>query len=86
MFKVNEAEYVIYILVAASHEYVNTYSTRRVLTRCKDRCKDRWKDNRAEGQGCGPSTVILRPVSECLLRESLCCRGQTVTASCLLSA
>ena len=28
--RVNQAEYVIRVLVAASQEYVNTYSTRRV--------------------------------------------------------
>ena len=30
MYRVNQAQYVIHILVAASQEYVNTYSTRRV--------------------------------------------------------
>jgi len=30
MFRVNQAKHGIHILVAASHEYVNTYSTRRV--------------------------------------------------------
>ena len=32
MYRVTQAEYVICILVAASQEYVNTYSTRRVST------------------------------------------------------
>jgi len=31
IYRVNQAEYVIHILVAASQEYLNTYSTRRVL-------------------------------------------------------
>jgi len=33
IYRVNQAEYGIRILVAASQEYVNTYSTRRVATR-----------------------------------------------------
>jgi len=33
MYRVNQAQYVIHILVAASQEYVNTYSTRRVRVR-----------------------------------------------------
>ena len=31
IYRVNQAEYAIRILVVASQEYVNTYSTRRVL-------------------------------------------------------
>ena len=31
LYRVNQTEYVIHILVIAPHEYVNTYSTRRVL-------------------------------------------------------
>jgi len=31
IYRVDQAECGIYILVAASHEYVNTYSTRRVV-------------------------------------------------------
>ena len=30
IYRVHQAEYVIHILVAASQEYANTYSTRRV--------------------------------------------------------
>jgi len=33
IYRVDQAEYVIYILVAASQEYVSTYSTRRILVR-----------------------------------------------------
>ena len=29
IYRVNQAEYVIHVLVAASQEYVNTYATRR---------------------------------------------------------
>ena len=32
IYRVNQAEYVIHILVAGSQEYENTYSTRRVLS------------------------------------------------------
>jgi len=32
IYRGNQAEYVIHILVVAPHENVNTYSTRRVLT------------------------------------------------------
>jgi len=32
IYRVNQAEYDINILVVAPHEYVNTYSTRRVNT------------------------------------------------------
>ena len=31
IYRVNQAEYGIHILVAASQEYVNTYSTRRAV-------------------------------------------------------
>jgi len=31
IYRVNQAEYVIRTLVAASQEYVNTYSTRRAV-------------------------------------------------------
>jgi len=31
-YRVHQAEYVIHIRVAASQEYVNTYSTRRQIT------------------------------------------------------
>ena len=34
IYRVNQAEYVIRIRVAASQEEVNTYSTRRVVVRC----------------------------------------------------
>jgi len=34
IYRVIQAEYVIRILVAASQEYVNTYSTRRVVVDC----------------------------------------------------
>ena len=33
MYRVHQAEYVIHIRVAASQEYVNTYSTRRHISR-----------------------------------------------------
>jgi len=32
LYRVHQAEYVIHILVAASQEYVNVYSTRRMIT------------------------------------------------------
>jgi len=35
MYRVNQAEYAIHILVAASQEYVTTYSTRRVGRACE---------------------------------------------------
>jgi len=33
IYRLNQAEYGIHILVAASQEYVNTYSTRKSTTR-----------------------------------------------------
>jgi len=37
MGRVNQAEHVIRILVAASQEYVNTYSTRMIKGKCTGR-------------------------------------------------
>jgi len=40
IYRVNQAEYIIYILVVAPQEYVNIYSTHRVRTSASSSCDE----------------------------------------------
>jgi len=54
IYRVHQAENVIHILVAASQEYVNTYSTCRIAISCKGQ-------SRVKGvQGSGLGLVLTR--------------------------
>ena len=65
IYRVNQAEYAIRILVAASEEYVNTYSTRRVNPKRENRVLEMERvitRGRAPrmGRGSGPSLYSIK--------------------------